>query len=345
MYWILAIVLFGVIIMLHELGHFLAAHLTGVGVMEFAVGFGPKLWSKKAKSGTTYSLRALPLGGYCRFIADDEDGVEDREDAFSRQKIWKRVLIAIGGPLMNLLTAVLLLFLLYFAIGIPMGYEPTVGALMPGYPAEAAGFQVGDRIVSVNGAPVASSAEAAQAIANAGDADIAFGIERGAERLTLTVRPRWVESEGRAMIGIEYRISPIAMRLGPWQSLRNAAVLTGDLSKMIFSVLRDLIFKGQGVEDLSGPIGTVVAIKEQTQAGGLFNYVYLAAMISVNLGLFNMLPVPGLDGSKLIFLLLEKIRGKRLDPNKEGFVLLVGFALMVGVMVLAMYQDIARLLQ
>ncbi len=345
-YWILAILMLGIVILLHELGHFWGARLTGVSVMEFAVGFGPKLWSRKAKSGVTYTVRALPLGGYCRFVADDEDDEPDRPDAYYKQKIWKRAFISIAGPLMNYITAIVLLFLIFFAIGLPIDAEPVVGALIPGLPAETAGFAAGDRIVSINGIPVGTASEASDAIAKAPEGDIAFGLLRGGETIVANVMPAWVESEGRSMIGIEYDQSrTVYRRFGAGVSVKSSFSTIGNMSVMIIDVLRDLLFKGEGVEDLSGPIGTVVAIKEQTQAGGLYSYLNLAAMISVNLGLFNLLPIPGLDGSKLIFLLIEKVRGKRLDPHKEGTVLLIGFALLVGVMALAMYQDIARLLQ
>ncbi len=343
-YWILAILLLGIIILLHELGHFWGARLTGVPVVEFSVGFGKKLWSKKSEAGVTYTVRILPLGGYCRFMADDEDGVVDQPGAYSKQKIWKRAFISIAGPLMNYITAFALLFLIFFAVGLPVDLEPVIGGVIPGLPAEEAGFLPGDQIVSINGTQVESASETSQAIAAAGDGEIAFGLQRGRETIVIEATPLWVEAENRAMIGIEYRQDRvISQKLGFGPSLRGSLDTMAQMSVMIVNVLRDLVFKGQGVEDLSGPIGTVVAIKEQTQVGGIMSYMNLAAMISVNLGLFNMLPIPGLDGSKLVFLLIEKVRGKRLDPRKEGTVILIGFALLIGIMGIAMYQDILRL--
>lgn len=342
-YWLLAIVLFGMVILLHELGHFWAARLTGVRVMEFAVGFGPKLFARRAKSGVTYSVRALPLGGYCRFVADDEEGVPE-EDAYYRTKIWKRVTIALAGPVMNYITAIVLVFLLFFAIGLPV--IPVVRSLIPGLPAETAGMLLGDRITEIGGQQVYhADVTAAIAEATAGDPEgypeIVFTVERAGQSLTIPVRPQWVEAQNRAMIGIEYGAAPKRFSLGV--SLESTFAQTFDMTKLIFRTLRDLIFKGEGADQLSGPIGTVTMIKQQTEAGGVFNYLNLAAIISVNLALFNLLPVPGLDGSKLIFLAIEKIRGKRLDPHKEGTVLLIGFALMVGLTVMVMFNDIVRL--
>ena len=140
LYWLAAIVMFGLLVTLHELGHYLAARLTHVPVAEFAVGIGPKLVSvKRKKTGVIFSLRALPLGGYCRFYADDENGVQDHPGAYSRQKIWKRALIAFGGPLFNMLVCVLALFLLYAAVGL-FASVPVVGNLIDGLPAQDAGF-------------------------------------------------------------------------------------------------------------------------------------------------------------------------------------------------------------
>lgn len=372
MYWILAILMFGIVIMLHEWGHFVAARLTGVKVVEFAVGFGPKLLSHKAKSGVTYSLRALPLGGFCRFL-DEDDPIEDAEevvealvqesdgmevaqvadppvnpDALAKQKIWKRALISFSGPLMNFITAIILLFVLFFAVGLQVGVEPAIGNLLADMPAEAAGMLPGDRIAAINGTEITSAADASALISEAGDSLIIFTMERDGELLDISLRPQLVAQEdgtSRYMIGIEYRVGTERVRLTLGESIQNAFIITGDMARLIVDALRDLIVSQEGMENLTGPIGTVTVIKEGTEQGGFANYLYMAAAISVNLGLFNLLPVPGLDGSKLLFLLLEKIRGKPMNRNHEGLVTLIGFALLMALMVLVMYQDIARLIK
>ena len=341
LYWLLAIIMFGVLVMLHELGHFLAARATGVPVAEFAIGFGPKLFSHTGKkNGVLFSLRALPFGGYCRFYADDENGDADNPGAYSRQKIWKRALISVGGPLFNMLVAVLALFLLFSAIGL-WASTPVVGGLIDGLPAKEAGFEIGDRIVSVNGREVQTSADASQFITDAGESEIQFVLERDGKEIELSLTPRWSETDQRLMIGIQYKVVPYRFPIG--QSLQYSLETTGEMSGSIVTFLRNLIFKGEGVDELAGPIGTVTVVKEQTQAGGIRSYLQLAALISVNLGIFNMLPIPGLDGSKLIFLLVEKIRGRRIPPEKESIVVLIGFGLLLLLMALVMYQDIVRL--
>ncbi|MDR0929884.1 MAG: site-2 protease family protein [Oscillospiraceae bacterium] len=344
LYWVLAVLMFGVIIMLHELGHFWAARATGVGVMEFAVGMGPKIWSRKAKSGVVYSLRALPLGGFCRFVGEEEDGQADRPDAFVRQKVWKRALISVAGPLTNIITAFLMLMLLFWAVGLPIGAIPEVGGLLDGLPAESAGIQVGDKLTGINGQAITTVEEASQLILTADGGEIALSLERDGEPVTIRVTPQWVEEEQRAMIGIEYvQGAPVRFPLG--ESLGYAVSTTGEMSVTIVRLLGELVFKGEGMEDLTGPIGTVALIRDQTEQGGIYSYLNLAALISINLAVFNLIPIPGLDGSKLIFLALEKIRGKRLNPQKEGLVTLIGLALMMGVMFFAIYQDIMRLAQ
>lgn len=354
-YWILAILMLGILVMLHEFGHFIAARITGVTVVEFAVGFGPKLLSRVARSGIRYSVRALPFGGYCRFLGEGEEAAEGEEaelagppvKRFGQEKIWKRAVISFAGPLMNVLTAIVLLFLLYFAIGIPIGTEPVVGGFVPDLPAESAGFEIGDRLVRINGVEIETTEQASQIIAGAGDQDIVFDLDRDGEAIQITVRPQWTEEEdsARYMIGIQYQMGTRKITYGFFDSVRGAFATTGQMSRLIIDVLGDLILRQEGMDELAGPIGTVTLIKEQTQSGGLFDYAYLASVISVNLALFNLLPIPGLDGSRLLFLLIEKIRGKPLDPNKEGIITLIGFALLVGLMILALYQDIVRLIQ
>lgn len=342
LYWAAALLMFGILVMLHELGHYLAARVTGVPVEEFAIGFGPKLFSRKGrKNGVVFSLRALPLGGFCRFAGEIESP-EDDPRAFYNQKIWKRALITVGGPIFNLLVAVLALFILYAAIGL-WASTPVIGGLLDGLPAKEAGFEIGDRIVSINGKDVLTSADSSDFITEAGDSEIAFVLERDGENLEVALTPQWSETDGRLMVGIEYQLVPY--RFPVLDSLKYAAEATAEMSGMIVEILRDLIFKGEGMNELSGPIGTVTVIKEETQAGGIRSYLQLAALISVNLGVFNLLPIPGLDGSRLLFLLIEKIRGKRIPPEKESIVILIGFALLMALMVVVMYQDIVRLLK
>lgn len=342
-YWVAAVLMLGILITLHELGHFIMARITGIGVIEFAVGFGPKLLSRTSKkTGIVYSLRAFPLGGFCRFVGDETDteGLE-REDSYYKSKVWKRVLTSLAGPGTNLLVGLLLLVIISGTVGLQtIEIQPTIAVVRSESPAENAGFLPGDRIVSVNGVEMETTEEISGAITAAGDAESDFGIERDGELMTITAKPEWNEEEGRSMIGIEYQW--VAVKRGAFSAF-------GEVVTSIYNILKDLITTGTGVENISGPIGAITGIKELTEQANeqtgqaLPTYLLLASQISINLGLFNLLPIPGLDGSKLIFLLIEKIRGKPLDPNKEGMVTLVGFALLMVLMVAVLYLDISRL--
>ena len=341
LYWVLSILLFGIMIIVHEFGHFGAARLTGIGVVEFAVGIGPKLWSKISRSGVRYSLRALPFGGYCRFVSEEDDGSSDRPDAYHKQAVWKRAFVSVGGPLMNLIVAFIVVFIL-LSTNTFFQVEPVVDNVVPSLPAEAAGFLPGDRIIGVNGEEMESTGDISMAISEILDREIAFDIERDGQRMTLHATPRWIESENAYMIGIYYRQTPV--RYGFFEALSQSVLTTGRMSRLLLDAFISIVRGKEDISNLSGPIGTVVAIKEQTQQYGSVGYLNFAAFFGVNLAVFNLLPIPGLDGSKLIFLLIEKIRGKRIDPNKEGFVLLLGFGLLVVVMLLVIYQDIMRLI-
>lgn len=334
LYWLLAILLLGVVVTLHELGHFLAARATGIRVAEFAVGFGSKLLSRTTKSGMIVSLRVLPLGGYCRFV----DG--DVPEALAKQKVWKRAVMAVSGPLMNILTAILLLVVLFAGVGL-LSATTTIGEVMPGLPAEAAGVMAGDRIVAVNGIEVLSANETSQAILNAAQSEIILGVERGGVRLDLPLTPTWVEAEGRSMIGIAYATEPFRVPLG--ESFRYSLETTGEWATLLVRVFGEM-FTGRGFENIAGPIGTISTIKTETESGGLRAYLQLAAFISVNLGVFNLLPVPVLDGGKLVFCAVEAIRRKPASQKLEIGLNLAGFGLMMALMVVAFYKDIVRLL-
>lgn len=342
LYWILAIVMLGVLIFVHELGHFVSARAVGIRVMEFAMGFGPKLFSKKGKSGTTYSLRALPLGGFCAYYGEDEDLGENDMIAYNKQPVWKRFISVLAGPLMNFLVAVLILVLLFAAVGLPGAAIPQIGTLMQDMPAADAGLLPGDTFVEVNGTQVTDVTQMSGLIDGLEGGTAEIVVDRKGELLRFEMTPRWNAEEERSLIGIYFANETV--RLGFGESVKYAFLETGGMVKAMVDFLGNLIFRGEGVNDIAGPVGTLNLIQEQTQTGGLRSYLSLAAMISVNLGFFNLLPIPGLDGSRLIFLLLEAIRRRPMDPNKEGMVHLAGFVLLMGLMVVVLFKDIRQLL-
>lgn len=340
LYWIFAILLLGIVIILHELGHFQVARWTGIKVMSFGIGFGPKLWSHTGKDGVLYVVRLLPIGGYCRYYGEDEK-VENDRDAFYRQPVWKRAASTIAGPLMNLLTAVLAFFVLYAFIGFPINI-PAVGDVMPDSPAMEAGLLPGDKFVEVNGSEIKTVEDVQNQIAGAGASPVSVVVERGGARESITITPRVIDAEaGRPQIGIWFGKGN--MRLGIAESARYAFTDTKGTVVAMFNFLKNLVTRGEGVGDMVGPVGTIQLVRQETETGGLTSYMAMLAMISVNLGFFNLLPIPGLDGSRLLFLAVEAVRRKRIDPNKEGLVHLVGIVLLLLLMLPVYVRDIIKL--
>ncbi|MCE5342628.1 MAG: site-2 protease family protein [Eubacteriales bacterium] len=345
LYILLAIVLLGVLIMVHEYGHFIAARLTGIAVKEYSVGMGPKLWQRKSKKHETlFTLRAIPMGGYCMFYGDETDQQNaDDPRAFDKAKVWKRMLTVFSGPLMNFVLAFVL------AVGLMAGYgytlaQPSVTDVEASMPAAAAGLQPGDTLTAINGQTIAvGDASALTTAINALGQGESFTltVQRGEEALTIPLTPVWDEAEQRNRIGIGIRAyAPLAFgQIVPaaWDSCVYA-------STAILDSLGKLVTTGEGVEDTAGPIGVVQLVAQETQNGGFEIFLNLAVIISINLGLINLLPIPGLDGSRLVFMLVEVVRRKPISRKIEATVHLVGYALLLGLMVFFTFRDVSRII-
>jgi regulator of sigma E protease len=328
--------------MVHELGHFWFARWVGIKVMSFGIGFGPKLWSHTAANGITYVLRLLPLGGYCRYYGEDET-VEHESDAFYRQPVWKRALSTFAGPMMNFVSAILALFILYACLGLPSSVLLSIDRVEPNTPASEAGLMPGDEFTHVNGAPITSYEDVRAAIMNTTDGgSVELAVDRNGAAITATVTPRIIDVAATTpQIGIRFKQG--YTRLGVDESLKYSVINTGATIGGMADFLRSLITREQSASGLVGPFGTIRMVADQTEIGGIREYLSMAALISINLGFFNLLPIPGLDGSRLLFLLIEKIRRKRMDPNKEGIVHLVGIALLLLLMLPVYIKDVMSL--
>lgn len=335
MYVVLALLLLGVLIIVHEAGHFWAARACGIGVQEFSMGMGPLIAKWQSRKGTQFSVRLLPIGGYCQFYGEDEGEPDPR--AFNNQAVWKRAITVASGPLMNFLVAFLVVVLFMSVIGINT-IVPKVAQVEEN--AQAAGLRVGDVIVSVNGAEMTKYQQISRAIAASAGQDVTLGVKRGEETLSLTLTPFYDKAAGRYRAGFSF--GQERTRISILTSIPVSVQKNVESVKLILSTLKDMIFKGQGVDDVTGPVGTVYVIQEVTQQGGLDVYLELIALISVNLGVMNLLPIPGLDGSRLLFLLVEAIRRKPVKREWEGAIHAAGFILLMGLMVLLTYKDIMR---
>lgn len=337
LYLLLAIVLLGVLITLHELGHFLASRLTGIEVMEFSAGMGPLLWQRKSRKGTLFSLRAIPLGGYCRYY-DEEDGEPGFD--FAKKPVWKRALSTVCGPLMNFLTAFVIITLFLGVIG-QQAVVNEIGRVEAGMPAQEAGLRAGDVIVAVGDTRTSDTMEISALIAQRGYEPVTITVARGGEEKTFTMEPKYDAEASRYRVGVEYRIIRYRAPLG--KSVMASIDWNIAVVRELCGTFVRLFTRGEGADALSGPVGTVYAIQEMTRQGGLDIYLQLAAMISVNLGFINLLPIPGLDGSRLVFLLIEAIRRKPVNRRVEGTIYLIGFAFLIGLMLLLTFQDVTRI--
>lgn len=329
---LLTLLMFGIIIFVHEGGHLLCAKACGIYVEEFSVGMGPLLFSF-TKGDTKYSLRLLPIGGYCKMPG--EDGESEYENGFDKKSVLKRMLVVAGGALFNILFAVLLFIVAFMGLGTSTS-EPLIGEVSEDYPAYEAGLESGDRILSINGTAVDSWSDMTALIQSNVGEELALTVERDGETLELSVTP--VENEnGTGVIGIVAARESVSV----FEAVKIGFVQTYELTKLVLVSLWQMITGAIGLE-LAGPVG-VGQMVGQAASYGFFNFLVFIAAISVNLGVVNLLPLPALDGSRLVFLLIEGIRRKPISPSVEGTIHFVGFILLMVLMVVITYFDITRL--
>ncbi len=330
-----SVFVFGILIFFHELGHFIAAKKAGVTVKEFALGFGPKAVSWHS-GGTDYSLRIFPLGGFVRLVGEDPEET-DEPGSFQKQKVATRFAIIAAGPLMNFLLAVLLFAIIYFGFLGVATFPVQVGHIVEGERAEEAGLRVGDTLLTANGEAIEEWEQVVRIINENPDREIELVVEREGRVLTFNVVPKPEDETGRGLIGI----GPKTLRYQVLPSLRLGLANTVRLINLIVVSLVGMI-AGRIPADVAGPVGIISIVGEVAQTG-MVNLLSLSAALSVNLGLINLLPIPALDGSRLVFLLVEGVRGRPVDPKKEGFIHFVGFTLLILLMIIIAYRDLIRL--
>ncbi|MCL6561710.1 MAG: M50 family metallopeptidase [Firmicutes bacterium] len=336
--WILV---FGVLVAVHEFGHFAMAKGMDMRVDEFSLGFGPALWATR-RGETEYAVRLIPLGGYVRLAGMDRIGEEvgPRDPrAFPERPLWQRFLVIGAGPLMNLVLAAVLYAAVFGLVGVP---QPTtvVGRTLPQYPAYAAGIRPGDQIVAIGGQPVETWPEVQSLIAAHARQSFTVTIVRDGQRREVTVATRYDPNQRAYIIGIQPTMAVV--RMGPLQALASGVGHTWQLTRVWFITLAQLV-TGRGGFDVAGPVGIAVMVGQAAQAGWS-QLMLLAAALSANLGLFNILPVPVLDGSRLFLLGLEGVRRRALDPGRESMIHMVGMVVLLLFVVLVTYHDITTLL-
>lgn len=327
---IYAVLIFCLLIFVHEFGHFAAAKAVGVRVNKFALGMGPALLHFQGGE-TEYSLRLLPIGGYCQMEGEDDDSDDPR--AFHTKAAWQKAIVVVAGATMNLLTCIIIITCMLAAMG---GVGTTgIGSVSPGSPAAIAGLQPGDKIVDVNSKPVNSWKEITQIIVADQSAAVHFTVKRDGEILKLDSGVAQA-SDGHKIVGISSALSK-----NPLLLLKSAAVSTVEMAGQMFSYLGQLVTGHGSMNDLVGPVGIVSLINDEAKQG-LLAIANLTALLSLNLAIVNMLPLPALDGGRLLFLIIRKCTGKAITDETEGKIHLVGMMLLFGFMLFMVVKDVNR---
>lgn len=342
MKFIIAIIMFSVIILFHELGHFLLAKKNGIRVNEFCLGLGPTLFGKEIGE-TKYSVKLFPFGGAC--MMEGEDAESDDKRAFGQKSVWARISVVVAGPVFNFIMAYILAVILLCCIGID---KPVVSDVIEGYSAEAAGLQAGDVIVKINNKPVHFYREVSMYNFFHPGEQMDVTYERDGEKITSVINPTYDEESGRYLIGIKTKYEREKESF-----LTNIKYGLYEVKYWIWTSIESLKMLVTGrvsVNELSGPVGIVKTIGdtyEESKSDGIFyifiNMINFSILLSANLGVMNLLPLPALDGGRLVFLIIEAIRRKKVDPEKEGMVHFVGIVILMGLMVLVMFNDIRKL--
>ena len=343
---LLFIVIFLVVVVSHELGHFIVAKKNNIRVVEFFVGMGPTLFSFQ-KGETKYSLKLFPIGGACMF--EGEDGLEVEkgvmsERAFPNAPVWTRFATVFGGPLFNFLTAYLMAAILVWACGIT---TPQVLIVNENSPAEEAGMLEGDMITRINGKRIHLGGEVTLiSQTNTKGERLTISVLRDGEEKTMVIDPAYDEKDGRYYMGIA---AGGYLKCNVLQTFEYAFYTMKFYVETTFKSLGMLVTGQLSWDDVSGPIGIVKVVDEAydtAKAYGaldvILNMVNIALLLSVNLGIMNLLPLPALDGGRLVFLLVEAVRGKPIPPEKEGMVHLAGFMALMVLMVLVFFNDITK---
>ena len=326
---IIAIVMFAVLIFVHEGGHCVAAKACGIQVNEFALGMGPLLIKRKWGE-TEYSLRLIPIGGFCAMEGEDEES--DNPRAFNNKEAWKKAIVIAAGPFMNVVLAMILMVGIMYAVGMP---TTTIGDMAKDGPAMTAGMEIGDTILSIDGHEVKSWDDVGKYIENS-DGDVTVVVDRDGSEITLTMTPITAEDDGRRIIGV---IASSKHSLG--YALKRGPSATWDLTIQMYKVFHQLFTGEVSAKDLTGPVGIVYIVNEMAKTG-LLNVIYLIAIISLNLAIVNLLPFPALDGGRLVFVLIRKLTGKVITDDIEAKVNYLGLLCLFALMIFVTWQDIVR---
>lgn len=327
---IYAILLFIILIFPHELGHFTVAKAAGIKVNEFAFGMGPAIY-KKERGETLYSIRLIPIGGYCAMEGENEES--DNKRAFNNKPGWIKILVLIAGSVMNIAIAIIVMSIIAGVNGTP---TTTVASLTDGGPAVTSGMKIGDTIISIDGKNIDKWQDLTEMITES-QGSLEIKVKRDESTISLDITPE-KEKDGKLIIGI----SP-AMNHGFFSSIKQGAVSSWEMTLSMYKALKMMITGQVSADQIAGPVG-IVSMVSATSSYGFSYFAYLLALMSLNLAVINMLPLPALDGGRVLFVLIRKITGKMITNEMEGRIHMIGMVLLIGLMVFATWNDIVRLL-
>lgn len=337
-----ALLFFGVIIMIHECGHFACAKLFKVKVNEFSLGMGPALFKRK-KGDTLYALRLFPIGGYVAMEGEDDASEDDR--AFNKKPVWQKMIIVVAGALMNLILGFILMVLLLTTSTDLIGTN-TIKEFYPDAVSSQYGLQAGDRFVEIDGHHVWSELDLSFLMSRSQDGVFDFVVERNGEKVTLN-DVHFATEQQNGITLIQYDFIIIGEQPGFLNIVKNAFTQSASIVRMVWLSVFDLVTGRYGMSELAGPVGTVDIIADVTaqavSSGSLTNLLTIMAFITINVGVANLLPLPALDGGRFLFLAIEAVRRKPVNPKYEGYVHAAGLALLLLLMVVVTYNDIARI--
>ena len=340
MSYILALIIFSAIVIFHELGHFLLAKWNGIEVIEFSLGMGPRLLSH-VWGDTRYSLKLLPIGGSCQMVGEEE--ASDSEGAFGNKSVWARIAVVAAGPVFNFILAWVLALIIVGSVG----YDNTMVDIIPDSAAAEAGMEDGDQIISINGSRTWLYREVSlySSLHQGQTATVVF--ERNGEKQTVVLTPKQSDT-GAYLYGFSRTVQ--REKGGALETVGYSCAEIRYWLKATVESLKMLIGGQVGLEEMSGPVGIVSTIgdtyKESRVDGWYYvtmNMIMIAILLSVNLGVMNLLPIPALDGGRLVFLILEAIRGTAIPQEKESMVHFTGFVLLMGLMAVILFSDLHKL--
>lgn len=326
-----AILIFCLLIFVHEFGHFITAKAVGIRVNEFSIGMGPLLLHF-TKGETEYSLRALPIGGYCKMEGEDEDSEDPK--AFNNQSFWAKALVIVAGSVMNVLLAIIIVSCIVFSVGTPTN---TIKELTPNSPAAIAGMQVGDEILKIDNTPIEKWQDILTAISEGTGETVSIVVNRDGNELNIVSGVTILkEEDNRRVIGIvpeqekQFLNSIVLGTQGTW-----------NMGVGMIDTLGQLFTGKVALDALTGPVGIVSIVGDSVDLGFIY-IAQLTALISLNLGIVNLLPIPALDGGRLVFLVIRKFTGKAISDELEGKIHLVGIVLLFSLMIYITFIDLGR---